>query len=120
MPAMAILIGVLLEDMIFSQKAYEHKFAVKILQGHLAVAVIGIIIATICIAKISPVNLHKMLILASVTIVTAAVVAALFAKGENGWGCAAVFASVLVWSMILQLLWMGLNTRATSPKKWLR
>jgi hypothetical protein len=41
-----------------------------------------------------------MLILASVTIVTAAVVAALFAKGENGWGCAAVFASVLVWSMI--------------------
>jgi 4-amino-4-deoxy-L-arabinose transferase-like glycosyltransferase len=100
MPAMAILIGVLLEDMIFSQKAYEHKFAVKILQGHLAVAVIGIIIATICIAKISPVNLHKMLILASVTIVTAAVVAALFAKGENGWGCAAVFASVLVWSMI--------------------
>jgi 4-amino-4-deoxy-L-arabinose transferase-like glycosyltransferase len=100
MPAMAILIGVLLEDMVFSQKAYERKFAVKILQGHLAVAVIGIIIATICIAKISPVNLHKMLILASVTIVTAAVVAALFAKGKNGWGCMAVFAGVLVWTMI--------------------
>ncbi len=100
MPAMAILIGVLLEDMVFSQKAYERKFAVKILQGHLAVAVVGIIIATICIAKISPANLHKMLILASVTIVTAAIVAALFAKGENGWGCIAVFAGVLVWTMI--------------------
>lgn len=100
MPAMAILIGILLEDMVFSQKAYERKFAVKILQGHLAVAVVGIIIATICIAKISPANLHKMLILASVTIVTAAIVAALFAKGENGWGCAAVFAGVLVWTMI--------------------
>ncbi|MFZ0034024.1 MAG: glycosyltransferase family 39 protein [Sedimentisphaerales bacterium] len=100
MPAMAILIGVLLEDMVFSQKAYERKFAVKILQGHLAVAVVGIIIATICIAKISPVNLHKMLILASVTIVTAAIIAALFAKGKNGWGCTAVFAGVLVWIMI--------------------
>jgi 4-amino-4-deoxy-L-arabinose transferase-like glycosyltransferase len=100
MPAMAILIGILLEDMVFSQKAYERKFAVKILQGYLTVAVVGIIIATICIAKLSPVNLHKMLILASVTIVTAAVVAALFAKGENGWGCTAIFAGVLVWTMI--------------------
>jgi 4-amino-4-deoxy-L-arabinose transferase-like glycosyltransferase len=100
MPAMAILIGILLEDMVFSQKAYGRKFAVKILQGHLAVVVIGIIITTICIAKVSPANLHKMLILASVTIVTAAIIAALFAKGKNGWGCAAVFTSVLVWSMI--------------------
>lgn len=100
MPAMAILIGILLEDMVFSQKAYEHKFAVKILQGHLTVAVVGIITATVCIAKLSPANLHKMLILVSVTIVTAAIVAALFAKGKNGWGCAAVFAGVLVWSMI--------------------
>jgi 4-amino-4-deoxy-L-arabinose transferase-like glycosyltransferase len=100
MPAMAILIGILLEDMVFSQKAYNRKFAVKILQGYLAVAVVGIIIATVCIAIISPVNLHKMLILALVTIATAAIVAALFAKGEDGWGCAAVFAGVLVWSMI--------------------
>ncbi|MDD5064049.1 MAG: glycosyltransferase family 39 protein [Phycisphaerae bacterium] len=100
MPAMAILIGILLEDMVFSQKAYEHKFAVKMFQGHLAVVVVGIIIATICVAKISPVNLHKMLILASATIVAAAIIAALFAKGKNGWGCTAVFAGVLVVSMI--------------------
>ncbi len=100
MPALAILIGILLEDMVFGQKAYERKFVVKILQGHLAIAVVGIITATIYIAKVSPVNLHKMLILSSVTIVTAAIIAALFAKGKNGWGCTAVFAGVLVWGMI--------------------
>ncbi len=103
MPAMAILIGILLEDMVFGQKAYERKFAVRILQWHLAVAVVGIISATVCIARMSPMNpanLNKMLILASVTIVAAGIVAVLFAKGKNGWGCTAIFAGVFLWSMI--------------------
>jgi 4-amino-4-deoxy-L-arabinose transferase-like glycosyltransferase len=100
MPALAILIGILLEDMVFGQKAYERKFVVRILQWHLAVAVVGIISATVCIAKMSPANLNKMLILASVTIVAAGIVAVLFVKRKNGWGCTAVFAGVLVWGMI--------------------
>jgi 4-amino-4-deoxy-L-arabinose transferase-like glycosyltransferase len=100
MPAMAILIGILLEDMVFSQKAYERKFVVRVLQGYIAVVVIGIIIATVCIAILSPVNLNKMLILTVVTIAAAVIIAALFAKGKNGWGCIAVFTSILVWNMI--------------------
>jgi len=100
MPAMAILIGILLEDMVFGQRAYERKFVARILQGHIAVVVVGIIVATLCIAKISPVNLHKMLMLAAVTIAAAAITSVLFAKGKNSWGCTVVFAGVLVWNMI--------------------
>lgn len=100
MPAMAILIGILLEDMIFSRKAFTHEFAVKVLKGHLAVTVVGIVIATACIAVISPPNLNKMLALTMVTAAAAAAVAVLFAKRKTGWGCAAIFAGVLVWVMI--------------------
>jgi 4-amino-4-deoxy-L-arabinose transferase-like glycosyltransferase len=107
MPAMAILVGILFEDMVFSQKAYERKFAVKLFQGHLAVVVVGIVIASVCIAKLSPVNLYEMSILATVTIVVAAVIAALFAKGENGWGCVAIFAGILVWTMISYVSFAG-------------
>jgi 4-amino-4-deoxy-L-arabinose transferase-like glycosyltransferase len=43
MPAMAILAGIIIDDMVFANKAYSRRFSKFFLIGHIAVGVLGII-----------------------------------------------------------------------------
>ncbi len=100
MPAMAILIGILLEDMIFERKAYSRIFAKNVLQWHIVALIVGITAATIYLAKANPQTIPAMLILLSIAIVISAVVSVLFAGGKNAAACGVGFAGIAVWTMI--------------------
>jgi 4-amino-4-deoxy-L-arabinose transferase-like glycosyltransferase len=100
MPAMTILIGILLEDMIFERKAYSKIFAKNVLQWHIVALIVGITAATIYLAKANPKTLPAMLILLSIAIVISAVVSVLFARGKNAAACGVGFAGIVAWTMI--------------------
>jgi 4-amino-4-deoxy-L-arabinose transferase-like glycosyltransferase len=101
MPAMTILIGILLEDMIFERKAYSKIFAKNVLQWHIIALIVGITAATIYLAKAKPETILAMLLLLSITIVISAVVSLLFAKGKNVAACGVGFAGIAAWTMIV-------------------
>ncbi len=100
MPAMTILIGILLEDMIFERKAYSKIFAKNVLQWHIVALIVGITAATIYLAKANPQTIPAMLILLSIAIVISAVVSVLFAGGNNAAACGVGFAGIAAWIMI--------------------
>jgi len=100
MPAMTILIGILLEDMIFERKAFSKIFAKNVLQWHIVALIVGITTATIYLAKTKPQTIPAMLILLSITIVISAVVSVLFARGKNTAACGVGFAGIAAWTMI--------------------
>ncbi len=100
MPAMAVLIGVLLEDMVFTQKAFPHKFVVKFLQSHIVV-LIAVAVAVVSYMGItnSPLFVDT-IILAAVTALIIAVVAVLFAERKSAVACGAIFAGIVAWFMV--------------------
>jgi len=111
MPAMAILIGILLEDMVFVRKAYTQKFAANVLRSHIAVLIAGAIAGLIVVliagargpihaAKTNSQLLAAAIILSSVMIVLTVVVAVLFARGKPAPACGVVFAGIVVLVMI--------------------
>lgn len=67
-PPMAILTGILLEDMIFIRKAYDIKFAKTILKIHLIAPTVLSLTGVIVIAFIKPLFLQKVIILSAITI----------------------------------------------------
>ena len=100
MPAMAILIGILLEDMVFTRKAYTAKYARDVLRNHIVVIVAGAIAGVIYIAKTNPQSTTHAVILGIATIVLTAAVAVLFAIRRPALGCGATFAGIGVLVMI--------------------
>ncbi|RKY24788.1 MAG: hypothetical protein DRP62_02935 [Planctomycetota bacterium] len=112
MPAMAILIGILIEDMAFVQKAYTKKYAAGILRNHIVVIITCAIIAPIVVliagnikgplhaARTNSQLLTAAVILSAITIVVAVAVAVLFAKRRPAAACSAVFAGIVVLIMI--------------------
>ncbi len=100
MPAAAILIGILLEDMVFVHKAYSLKQARGILQNHIVVVIAGAIGSTVYVAMFYSGFLAEAITVAVMTIAVAAAVAVLFAKGRAGLACGTVFAGIIVLVMI--------------------
>jgi len=100
MPAMAILIGVLIEDMIFVRKAYTQKFARDLLRSHIAVIIAGVIAGLIYIAKTNPQLLTAAIIVGIITIAITAAIAVLFAQKRPAAACGAVFAGIVVLAMV--------------------
>jgi 4-amino-4-deoxy-L-arabinose transferase-like glycosyltransferase len=96
MPVMAVLIGVLVEDMVFVQKAYTQKYARDVLQGHIVVVVAGVIAGTVYVAKAYPQLLAGAIILGIVTIVVTVIVAGLFARRKPAFACGAAFIGIVV------------------------
>jgi len=99
-PAMAILIGILLEDMIFTRKAYTLKYATVVLRNHIIVIIACAIAVPIYIAKAHSELLGGAIILAAMVIIIAAAIAILFARRRAVLGCTAVFAGIVVLVMI--------------------
>jgi len=103
MPATAILIGILLEDMVFVRKAYTLKYAKEVLRYHLIVIVAGAVGGVIYTAKYYPDMLIGAVIVGIVMIVTVAVVAFLFAIERPGFACGVAFTGIVVLAAIAHI-----------------
>jgi 4-amino-4-deoxy-L-arabinose transferase-like glycosyltransferase len=88
MPAAAVLSGIILEDMIFTRKAYTRNFARNVLLGHLA-ALAAAVFAAMVYATGNKLRLIGPPTAAAVITVLAA--AALLLKKKNAFACAAMF-----------------------------
>jgi len=100
MPAMAILIGILLEDMVFVQKAYSRNFAKNILKGHIIPITAAMLGAAIYFSVVKPELLVPMVVLSAVTITAVLLITLLFAKEKPGFACLSIFVGIAVWFMI--------------------
>jgi len=108
MPAMAILIGILLEDMVFVQKAFTAKFAKSVLRWHVVVLIAAAAALPIYVARTLPQllagqmygGLAAVTVVAAVMIILIIVVAVLFARKHPALGCAAIFVGIVLVVMI--------------------
>jgi 4-amino-4-deoxy-L-arabinose transferase-like glycosyltransferase len=107
MPAMAILIGILMEDMVFVRKAYTSKYARDILQNHIIVLITAVVAGIVYVAKAYPQLLAGVIIIGIVTIVSSAVIAVLFARGKPALGCGVVFAGIVALVMIAYIVFVN-------------
>jgi 4-amino-4-deoxy-L-arabinose transferase-like glycosyltransferase len=116
MPAIAILAGIILEDMIFTRKAFSARQARWVLGIHIAVAVLfgaGLIGYGICRMRE---YLPAFLATGCVIIVGAAVIGVLFARGRPGIGCAGIFIW-LVTIMMIVFAWIIKPLNSDEPSR---
>jgi len=100
MPAMAILIGILIEDMAFTRKAYSRRFAKTVLVSHV-IGVIALAVAgCVYLVRTYPNMATEAVILCSVTVILAVAVVVLFAAGKPAPACGTLFAGIVVLVMI--------------------
>jgi 4-amino-4-deoxy-L-arabinose transferase-like glycosyltransferase len=99
-PAMAILIGILLEDMVFVQKAYSRNFAKNILKGHIIPITAAMLGAAIYLSVVKPKLLVSMVVLSAVTITAVLLITLLFAGKKPASACLSIFIGIAVWCMI--------------------
>jgi 4-amino-4-deoxy-L-arabinose transferase-like glycosyltransferase len=107
MPAMAILIGILMEDMVFVRKAYTQKYARDILRNHIVVVITAAIAGPVYVAKTNSQLLAGAIIIGIVTIVVAAVIAVLFSRGKPAFACWVTFAGIVVLVMIAYIVFVN-------------
>jgi len=100
MPAMAVLIGILIEDMVFVRKAYTVKYAIDTLRNHLVVIIAGAVAVPVYIAVTNPELLGEAAILSAAIMLVAVSAAVLFSKRKPALGCGAVFVGFVVLVMI--------------------
>jgi 4-amino-4-deoxy-L-arabinose transferase-like glycosyltransferase len=107
MPAMAILIGILVEDMAFVQKAYTQKYAKDVLRIHIAVIVAGVIAWAVYVMKTNRQSLVGTIIIGSTAIAAAAIIAVFFAKRKSAFACGVLFAGIVVLVMIAYVFFVN-------------
>jgi 4-amino-4-deoxy-L-arabinose transferase-like glycosyltransferase len=100
MPAMVILIGIVIEDMVFIRKAYSLRFAKTVLAGH----VIGVIALAVAgsgyLIKTYPNMVTEALILGAAVIIFTVAVAVLFAVGKPAFACGTLFVGIIMLVMV--------------------
>ena len=99
-PAMAVLIAILLEDMVFCRKAYTNKFARNLLFSHLCVLIIGFITLPIVIGQLIPEVLRAAIISSTAGLTGVLIVAGLFQANKSSAACWALFVSIAVLIML--------------------
>ncbi len=99
-PAMAILAGILLEDMAFSKKAYTSRFARNFLLSHLVILIIGFVALPIVIGQLLHEVLYEAILLSAVGLIGLLVVAGLFRAKRTPVACGTLFVSIAVLVMI--------------------
>jgi 4-amino-4-deoxy-L-arabinose transferase-like glycosyltransferase len=100
MPAMAILVGILLEDMIFTRQAYSARFSRNILLFHGGAVAAAVFVVPVFIAKSNPNLLQPAIILAVIISIALVVSIILFSKGRNNYACVVLFAGYCVFLMV--------------------
>jgi len=107
MPAMAILIGILIEDMAFVQKAYTWKYAKDVLRNHIVVIIAGVVAGLVYVAKARPQLLGGTIILGIMTTAVAAVIVILFSRGKPAFACGAVFVGIIALVMTAYVIFIN-------------
>jgi 4-amino-4-deoxy-L-arabinose transferase-like glycosyltransferase len=100
MPAMAILIGIVIEDMVFIRKAYSLRFAKTVLAGHAAGVIALAVAGSAYLIKVYPNMITEALILGTVTIILAVAVVVLFASGKPAFACGTLFGGIIMLVMV--------------------
>ncbi len=100
MPAMAVLISILLEDMAFVRKAYTQRFARNVLKGHIIAIIVCAVGVSIYVAIAEPQFLAFVVSLGIITIAISLAVAILFSRGKPAAACGAIFGGIIIWVMI--------------------
>lgn len=96
MPAMAILAGILLEDLAFSQKAYTKNFARSLLLWHLVILTIALIGLPIGTAVIKRQALYESIVVAAAGVAVVLIVAALFRAAKTSGAFVALFTGMIL------------------------
>jgi len=99
-PAMAILIGILLEDMAFTRKVYSPNFVKRTLQSYIVIIIGGTIVGLICVAVLLPQFLPGTIIFSIEALIMTLIVSVFFATGKPNIACGLCFAGIIVWVMI--------------------
>ncbi len=100
MPAIAILIGILLEDMVFVRKAHTDKFVRNVLRYHIAAIIITAIAGPVFIAIFIPQLLAGTIILSVITIAIILTITLMFIRKHRVTACITGFSGIVVWFMI--------------------
>jgi len=100
MPALAILTGVVMDDMIFVRKIFKLKYAKNFLVCHIVLVIIIAIAGTIYTAAAKPEFLLRLMPLSIGGVVLAGGVGAAFAKKKAAAGCGILFAGCCILIMI--------------------
>lgn len=90
MPAMCILIGVLLEDMLFVRKSYSDSFVKKFFLSHISVFVIGAVALPLYFIKTNMPFLNEAIIVSAMIIAVSVIITILFARGKPTAGFTAM------------------------------
>ncbi|MFA5251775.1 MAG: glycosyltransferase family 39 protein [Phycisphaerae bacterium] len=101
MPAMAILIGILIEDMAFVKKAYSRTFARNVLVGHAAVVAILTVAGCVYLIRTYPDMVAEALILGTAAIIFTSAATVLFSAKKPAVACGVLFTGIVVLVMIL-------------------
>ncbi len=97
MPAMAILVGIILEDVIFTRCAYTARFARNLLLGHAAAGIAGAVgLAVYALSRPIALQPGVVAVLSLGAIVLTAIVVRLFARGKSVGAVGALFAGTCV------------------------
>jgi len=92
MPAMAILVGILFDDLVFARLAYSPRFAQNVLLFHLGILLAGAIgVPAYAVIQKQYVVFRETIIISLLTLIIGSVIAALFARNKPALGCAAIF-----------------------------
>ncbi|OHB42564.1 MAG: hypothetical protein A2Y13_04590 [Planctomycetes bacterium GWC2_45_44] len=90
-PVMAILIGIVLEDMVFIRKAFTGKFAKNFLIYHMIIITLSVITGMIYFVVTHSQFISEALILGITAIIIIAGILAAFAKSRKTLGCGLIF-----------------------------
>jgi 4-amino-4-deoxy-L-arabinose transferase-like glycosyltransferase len=120
MPAMTILIGIILNDMIFVRKVYGPSFTRNVLCGHIIVIIMAAIGGPIFVARFEPQLLTKTIILSIMTIALFSVLALQFVFRRPGLACTVIFSSIVVWFMVTYGSFEGLFDRNQYSEDFLK
>jgi len=104
MPAMAILAGIIIDDMIFVNKAYSRRFAAIFLLGHILAGVFAVAGAIIWLLRTWHSLQNFIIAMAAIVAVSAVCISILFLLNKKVIATAGFFAvlcvSILVWPML--------------------
>lgn len=100
MPAMAILIGILIEDMVFIRKAYSGRFAKTVLAGHAAGVIALAVAGGGYLIKTYPNMATEALVLSALTVILVITVVVLFAARKPAVACGTLFGGIVVLVMV--------------------
>lgn len=99
-PPMAILIGIVLNDMIFSRKAYSYKFAQNILLAHVIVLIAVALVSPVVIIFIAPELIVRVLMLSLTTVIVLMAVTILLARQKLQWAAISIFCGITVFILL--------------------